>query len=136
MKWNDWGPTVGILAGGGLVVLAAAPTLWAWSLGRYQLHEVFASVSPDASLRVVGAIRADFPATDLLDPSATATITLSDVRGGRTLDQVFVRLHSYDDFNPRPRISWQGGGRVDVGDVDIAEGHSVAVALTTSGRQR
>ena len=45
MKWNDWGPTVGILAGGGLVVLAAAPTLWAWSLGRYQLHEVFASVS-------------------------------------------------------------------------------------------
>jgi hypothetical protein len=110
------------------VLLVITPTLFTLATGRYFKRVLFTSMSPDGRYRLVGAERADFPANEILDPSATLTIRLTDASTGELLDQFLLESYEYWDFNETPTISWGTDGRVRVAEIDT-RGHHVSAIL-------
>src|SRR5262245_43048328 len=77
------------LLGAALAVLmvAALPTVLQWSIGGYNSRQLFSSTSPDGRYHIKGLVRADFPANDMIDPSGTLRLSLSEAGTGRVLDE-------------------------------------------------
>jgi hypothetical protein len=96
-------------------------------VGGFGTRELFSIPSPDGAYRIDGIVYIDFPVKDVLDPSGTLRITLSNSRTGRALDQLFIGLYEVDDFK-EPTIVWEPGGRVHVQDIE-GKGHRESATL-------
>lgn len=118
--------TIGLVAA--VFLVAAMPTLFVWSVGGFAPHELFSSTSPDGHYRIDGIVRVDFPANEILDPSGTVRITLSDSKTGKSLDQLFVGIYEAGDFQ-KPTIVWQGDGRVQVQNLE-GKDHGLSATLS------
>jgi hypothetical protein len=116
------------------IFMIASATLITFVGGRYADKVLFTSMSPDGRYRLVGAERADFPANEILDPSATLTIRLTDASTGELLDQFSFESHEYWDFNEEPSVNWERDGRVRVRDIDT-RGHHVSAILDVRALQ-
>lgn len=123
--------TLGVIVGVGITFVMLLPTLYTWAYGRYQPRTLINATSPDGRYRIVGTLRADLPANDILDPSATLRIDLTDTRTASTLDRFVITLHEYGDFNEKATVTWQDGGRVWVSDID--DEHHLTATLSIHG---
>lgn len=95
---------------------------------------MFGSTSPDGRYRLIATERADFPANEMLDPSATLRIDLTNGRG-EMLDECFIGQYEYGDFNEGARVIWEKDGHVRVLDIDRT-GHGLSAILDAHAFQR